>query len=131
MSMCQVECFANSSFPGPHRYQSDRNAHSSHITVCERLQMQKDEVLLDTKVCDADAHITEGNKQNLDEDGCRSACLATQECKFYLHTAQLKQCELLKKCDRIGATGEKQTCKVGLDAFVALRNLTLRGIALV
>lgn len=80
------------------------------------MKCQKGEVSLDTKVCDADAHITEGNKQNLDEDGCRSACLATQECKFYLHTAQLKQCELLKKCDRIGATGEKL---VELDAFVA------------
>ena len=119
------------------------------------------------QVCDADAHITEGNKQDchsaptgfpmkhitthlfggksfqfhahrrpmfnfpkfnalqilqdLDEDGCRSACLATRECKFFLHTSQLKQCELLKKCDRIGATGERATVSL-LDPYSGFRS---------
>ena len=57
-------------------------------------------------VCENDAAMLNGQKNDISQDQCHSECAAQgTDCAFFMYVPQLRVCQLLQKCDRLGHTG--------------------------
>jgi len=57
-------------------------------------------------VCETGALLPSGQKNEIDEDECLAECMGFgSACRFFTYVPQLRFCQLLSKCERIGHTG--------------------------